>query len=118
MNAEQVQKSIRQMKSFFLLVGILQLIGFFGGLVACVQISNNGGGGGIGLGLSLFLCPILALGFSDASRSLKSLNPKSYSKAFQASIVLLIGFPVFTYFGISYLSKLTKPEMKSVFGKS
>jgi len=54
--------------------------------------------------------------FGRAYRGLGRRDKKGYSAAKDASKLFVLGLPVLTYFGISYLRKLEKSEFKQAFG--
>ena len=102
MTPEKVTKNIKQMRSIFAFLGVVM------GISALLNLFGEDG---------YFLTAVIAGTFSFvfwmAFVNLGKRNKKGYTFAQVGSIILLLGFPVFTIFGIMYLNKLSKPEMKA-----
>lgn len=108
MNEEQVTKSIKQMRGVFAFFGALEALATLIYLFSSMDDSSY-----------LFLaviCGAVAYCFFMAFRGLGSRNKSGFTYARISSVILLFGFPVLTIFGILYLNKLGKPEMKQALG--
>lgn len=99
MDLQQVDKNIRQMRSMFGLFFILSLIGLLN------LFNSDAFGSGV---FSL----ILAFLFGNAFIRLGKRSENGYTYAKICSWIFVLGFPVLTFFGISYLKKLNDPLMK------
>jgi hypothetical protein len=109
MNEEKVNKSIRQMRVFF---------GFFGVVTALSSLvfllsALSGAGEYVA---PMVVQMILSICFWAAVVSMGKRRRAGRTWATICSLILLIGFPILTIFGVIYLVKLTKPEMKQAFG--
>ncbi len=108
MNTEQVNKSIRQMRQMFGFFGILTALGTVLALIGSMSDASN------------FIVVIIegafAACFWTAFNGLGKRNPTGFTFARICSVLFLLGFPVLTIFGIIYLNKLSKPEMKQALG--
>jgi hypothetical protein len=108
MDIQKVDKSIKQMRQMFgfmtALFGILAVIMIF-------NISNSQYAVGY-----LFLYGILSFCFYKGYGGAGRRDPGGLKAVKMCSVVFLFLFPVLTIFGISYLNKLSKPEMKQAFG--
>jgi hypothetical protein len=100
MSPQQVEKSIKQMRGIF---------AFFGGLNVLGIILNLVSGEPSAL---IIVSLVLAVVFFMAFDGLGKRTKTGHTLALISSIVFLLGFPILTIFGISYLVKLSKPEMK------
>jgi Ca2+/Na+ antiporter len=109
MNIQQIEKSIKQMRQIFIFLAIVSGLGIVVGLLNVLQ-------GYYDLMALIILNAVFTYAFWQAGSSLENPDPKAYKRAKTASIILLFLFPVLTIFGISYLNKLSKPEMKQAFG--
>jgi len=108
MTAEQINKSIKQMRSMFGFFGILTGLGALSALAASANDLSY---------LVVFLLEVaLSTCYWLAFVNLGQRNRKGHLFATIASILFLPGFPVLTVFGILYLRKLSKPEMKEALG--
>jgi hypothetical protein len=116
MNLEAINKSIKQMRQMFGLFSILCVLGMLLSFYSCGVLANQGDNG-FGSALWGIVLLVFSFAYSQASGNLKKPDPKAYKRAVQCSVVLIFFFPVFTYFGVSYLIKLSKPEFKQAFGK-
>lgn len=108
MNIQEVDKSIKQMR---------QMFGFFGvvfALLAVLMLPSVGNQSSSIIWLLIYgaLAFLLFKGFDAA----KARNPSGYNYVKLCSIIFVILIPVLTIFGISYLNKLSKPEVKQAFG--
>lgn len=111
MNSDQVEKDIQQMRSIFGFFGI-----GFGLWNMCVLFAEGPNILHTPFFLviiltSLLISSIFLIAFIGLGRRTKT----GYISARVASVILLLGFPILTVFGISYLSKLSKPEVKQAF---
>ena len=100
MDPQQVQKNIGQMRGIF---------AFFGGLNVLGIILNLVSGEPSGL---IIISLVLAVIFFAAFDGLGKRTKTGRTFAQISSVIFLLGFPILTIFGISYLLKLSKPEMK------
>lgn len=108
MTPEQIEKSIRQMRQVFFFFGVLITLMVMWTLWLAANNEDPS---------PVFCCispmsPALLLGYYGLGKR----NKNGYLFAQIGSAALFIGFPILTYFGISYLRKLSQPEMKKVFG--
>jgi hypothetical protein len=110
MTPEQVDKSIRQMRSMFGFFGILTSLGTIFALPAI--------GDDPSFIFVLFLEGLLAVCFWMAFSGLGKRNSTGLIFARICSGIFVLGFPLLTIFGIVYLIKLWKPEMKQAFEAS
>jgi hypothetical protein len=104
MTEDQVNKSIGQMRGVFVFFGVLVALG---ALVYLFSSFNDAS--------YLFLVVLegaVAFCFLMAFRGLGARNKSGFTYARVSSIILLFGFPILTIFGIIYLNKLGKTEMK------
>jgi len=108
MNDEQVNKSIRQMRQMFVFFGILTTLAAVFALIGSFSDSSKV--------IALFIEGALAACFWIAFNGLGKRDSMGYTFARVCSVIFVLAFPVLTFFGISYLSKLAKPEMKQAFG--
>ena len=101
MTPEQVNKNIKQMRQIFAFLGVIM------GLSALLNLFSEEG---------YFLTAVITAGLSAAFWiafvNLGKRNQKGHTFAQIGSVLMLFGFPIFTIFGIIYLVKLSKPEMK------
>jgi hypothetical protein len=104
MTPEQVNKSIGQMRGMFGLFGLLTSLGALLALASkppdIVNVIVNGA---------------LAVCFWTAFNGLGTRSSRGYTYARICSFIFVLGFPVLTFFGLSYLTKLGKPEIKQAF---
>lgn len=104
MTKEQVNKSISQIRQMFAFLGIataLQALLLLFGDPTIVRAI-------------LFLILALASAcFWIAFINLGKRNKKGHTFAVISSVLFLFSFPVLTLFGVIYLRKLAKPEMKA-----
>ncbi len=112
MTAEQVNKSINQMRQLFAFFGILS------SLIALLSLINGLGepSGIVGSLLAFILYGLWAVCLWTAFIGLGRRTAQGHIFARICSIIFLLGFPVLTIFGVSYLIKLSKPEMKQALG--
>lgn len=108
MTTEQVNKSIRQMRQMFGLFGVLTVIGTVLALFGSMSDAVNF--------ISVIIDGAFAVCFWTAFNGLGERNPTGHTFAKICSVIFLLGFPVLTIFGIMYLIKLSKPEMKQALG--
>jgi hypothetical protein len=101
MDEKQVEKSIKQMR------GIFAFIGAVNALVAVLNLFSDGGIPIAVIGM------IIAAVFFMAFKGLGDRTQQGYTFARIASGIMLLFFPLFTIFGVMYLIKLGKPEMKA-----
>lgn len=109
--SKQVKKNIRDMRQTFGLLGIL-----FAFCTFLIPVYA-----GIGVSLSSVIisltCGIIAVCFFVAFRGLGKRSVTGFNFARISSVILLFGFLILTPLGVSYLIKLSKPEMKRALGK-
>lgn len=110
MTAEQVNKSIGQMRSMFGLFGVLTSIAAVFSLPAMAD--------DLSFIFGFFLEGLLAVCFWVAFSGLGKRSSIGLTFARICSGLFVLGFPILTIFGISYMIKLWKPEMKQAFGVS
>lgn len=112
MTPEQVNKSIRQMRQMFAFIGGLML------LIALLTLfgafSSQGDAAGTALLAVLYIG--MTACFWTAFTNLGKRTPRGHTYAQISSAIFLLGFPILTIFGISYLIKLSKPQMKQALG--
>jgi hypothetical protein len=114
MTPEDVNKSIKQMRQVFIAAGVINLIILCLLVVAGLSDSNNS------IASILFLAPLALAEIAClwiAAYGLEKHTSTGYTFALISSVLFIISFPVYTIFGIIYLNKLLKTEMKQVFGK-
>ena len=107
MTAEEVDRSLRQMRQIFGFFGVAgALYGAFLAITGLLAFD----------GFTLFVGVIdggIAFVFLQAFLGLGRRDVRGYKFARISSIILLFGFPILTFFGISYLRKLGKPAMQA-----
>ena len=114
MNIQAIEKSIKQMRQFFGFLAVLEGLAVLLTLYSCATAASSGGNASFLL-ISFLILAGITVEFARANSALRTPNPKAYALAKECSVVLLFGFPILTFFGISYLIKLSKPEMKQAF---
>lgn len=103
--SEEVNKNIRQMRQVFCLSGVVNLL-----IMVVMAISGEAS-------LVFWILIIIAsICIWEAFIELGKRSSRGYTFATIASFIFVLSFPVYTIFGISYLNKLSKPEMRQVFG--
>lgn len=112
MTPEQINKSISQMRQIFGFFGILTVLGAVLNLLGGLSDPRSLGGGIVGAVLEGAVAYCLWTAFSGLGKR----SPQGYTFSRICSVILLLGFPVLTLFGVSYLNKLSKPEMKQALG--
>ncbi len=113
MSIEDVNKNIRQMSQVFLAAGVvnilLVIIFFFVSLDSYGDPSSD-----------FWLTTVVALISSGllfaANSNLNKREPAGHKLAMICSVIFVISFPVYTIFGISYLRKLSSPEIQHALG--
>jgi len=107
MSPKEVEKSIRQMRQIFVFFGPIAILATIGMLVL-----------GVDEEYTPLVCCLLPLGpvYLLAYYGLGKRDKSGYQLAQLGSLGLLAGFPLLTIFGLTYLTKLSKPEMKRAFG--
>ena len=104
MDVDQVNKTIRQMRGVFVFFGVLAALGALLYLFSAFNDSSY-----------LILVIIegaIAYCFLMAYKGLGAKDKSGFTYARISSIILLLGFPILTIFGVLYLNKLSKIEMK------
>jgi hypothetical protein len=108
MTTEQVNKSISQMRQVFGFFGILTALSILGALFPSSHAMSS-------TGPSLFViiwCACLWMAFNG----LGNRTPTGLTFARICSFIFVLALPFLTIFGVIYLRKLSKPEMKQAFG--
>lgn len=98
-------KSIREMRQIFGMICLLPVL-ILPVILPKIDIVEH---------IVIAITLILAIPFLIAFIYLGKRNRMGYRSAKFCSMILLLGFPIFTYFGINYLKKLSHPEMRRVF---
>jgi len=109
MSLEQVEKSIKQMRQVFGFIGVVNGIGV---ILNLANLANNGAGVFL---LFAVIAGVYAWFFLTAFSELGKRSKKGYNFAKACSFLLIPGI-VTIIFSISYLRKLSQPEMKQAFG--
>ncbi len=108
MTEDQVNKAIKQMRGVFVFFGVLAALGALLYLYSSLNDANY-----------LFIAVLegaVAFCFLMAFRGLGARNKSGFTYARISSVILLLGFPILTIFGVLYLVKLGKMEMKQALG--
>ena len=108
MNAEQVNKSIKQMRQMFGFFGVLISIG------AVLALFNSFSDSSYLFGVVIE--GALAACFWIAFKGLGDRNKTGLNFARVSSAIFILAFPILTVFGIIYLIKLSKTEMMEALG--
>lgn len=101
MDEKQVEKSIKQMRGIFAFLGVIN---------ALTAILNVVSGGSFFL---ILITLVFAVVMFMAFKGLGDRTQQGYTFARISSVFMLFLFPIFTIFGVMYLIKLGKPEMKA-----
>ena len=111
MTKEQVEKYIRQMHWFFGFLALINLLYLVYSIIVLIENINSAFFSS--LCVTVFALFVFAF-LGEAFRATGTLRQKSgYKKVRDGSILLLLGFPILTVFGVVYLIRLSKPEMKA-----
>ena len=119
MTPKQIDKSISQMRQVFGFFGILTVLGVLSILLLEFNDLRRGVSSPLLVGFSIVwvvLDGAWAYCLWTAFGGLGKRSPQGYTFARICSVILLFVFPVFTLFGVSYLRKLSKPEMQQALG--
>jgi len=108
MTEDQVNKAIKQMRGVFVFFGVLSALAALLYLFDSMNDANY-------LILAV-ISGVVAFCYLMAFRGLGARNKSGFTYARVSSIILLLGFPILTVFGILYLNKLGKAEMKNALG--
>lgn len=101
MNPQQVQKSIGQMRGIF---------AFFGALGALGIILSVMSGEPDLFVIAFLLVEVVIFFAAFVGLGKRTRSGRTFAQI--ASVLLLLGFPILTIFGVIYLGKLSKVEMK------
>jgi predicted membrane channel-forming protein YqfA (hemolysin III family) len=112
METQKLEKSLRQMRGLFIFLMVLQIIGIlFNVFFMLVENTNP-----ITVLFGIAIGVLFVLLYKNAAQGTQERTKKGYNALKSASTFILLGFPILTIFGIIYLNKLSKPEMKALFG--
>lgn len=112
MDLQEINKSLNQMRSMFAFFAVISILNV---VLGSLYLGNPNNANGF-LACTVLYSFLGIVIFYRGYKGIKNKDAKGYHAARDASKLFVLGFPVLTFFGISYLRKLAKPEFKQVFG--
>jgi predicted PurR-regulated permease PerM len=106
MDEKRVDKTIKQMRGLFGFFGVVTALS---AIVFMLFIEEDGLA-------PVIVQAVLSVCFWTAVITLGKRSHAGRAWATICSIIFLFGFPILTIFGMIYLIKLSRPEMKRAFG--
>lgn len=106
MDEKRVSRTIKQMRGLFVFFGIVTALS---AIVFMLFIEEDGL-------MPVIVQAVLSVCFWAAVITLGKRSRVGRAWAMVCSIIFLFGFPILTIFGVIYLIKLSRPEMKQAFG--